>query len=49
MDKTFTLKTFDQISAPEPSRQTIQNILNYSKALNVQKMKNGENFEMIMN
>lgn len=32
-----------------PSRQTIQNILNYSKAYQARKLKSGFEFEMLSN
>jgi hypothetical protein len=40
-----------EVSEPElsPKKQTINNILNYSKALSVKKSKNVDYIEMILN
>jgi hypothetical protein len=48
MDKTTTLENHHQINA-KPEKQTIANILNFSKAYSYKKLKTGLEFEMIQN
>lgn len=48
MDKTTTLKNDHQVNA-RPDRQTIANILNFSKAYSYQQLDNGLEIEMIQN
>ncbi|QNR24438.1 MULTISPECIES: hypothetical protein [Croceimicrobium] len=48
MDKTTTLRNDHQVNA-RPDRQTIKNILNFSKAYRYEKLENGLDFEMIQN
>lgn len=48
MDKTTILENDHQVNA-RPNRQTIANILNFSKAYRYEKTKGGIEIEMIQN
>jgi hypothetical protein len=48
MDKTTTLRNDHQVNA-RPDRQTVANILNFSKAYSYQKTSDGLELEMIQN
>lgn len=48
MSNTTILRNDSEASA-RPTKETIRNILNYSRALKVKKLKSGFEFEMISN